>query len=140
MNLSKKLLFMALASCAALPAVAKDAQVGTGETNGYRLVWQDLFDDPELRPDRWNIEVNGSGGGNNELQFYTDLDRNVRLGDDGKGNHKDFQLNHPWQRLLVPTGIFRQPYDFPPAAVCLLLASAFLTRPTSHPHYANFWR
>ena len=87
MNLSKKLLFMALASCAALPAVAKDAQVGTGETNGYRLVWQDLFDDPELRPDRWNIEVNGSGGGNNELQFYTDLDRNVRLGDDGKGNH-----------------------------------------------------
>ena len=75
MNLSKKLLFMALASCAALPAVAKDAQVGTGETNGYRLVWQDLFDDSELRPDRWNIEVNGSGGGNNELQFYTDLDK-----------------------------------------------------------------
>ena len=31
--------------------------------------------------------MNGSGGGNNELQFYTDLDRNVRLGDDGKGNH-----------------------------------------------------
>ena len=87
MNLSKKLLFMALASCAALPAVAKDAQVGTGETDGYRLVWQDLFDDSELRPDRWNIEVNGSGGGNNELQFYTDLNRNVRLGDDGKGNH-----------------------------------------------------
>ena len=57
MNLSKKLLFMALASCAALPAVAKDAQVGTGETDGYRLVWQDLFDDSELRPDRWNIEV-----------------------------------------------------------------------------------
>ena len=87
MNLSKKLLFMALASCAALPAVAKDAQVGTGETDGYRLVWQDLFDDSELRSDRWNIEVNGSGGGNNELQFYTDRKSNVRLGDDGKGNH-----------------------------------------------------
>ena len=87
MNLSKKLLFMALASCAALPAVAKDAQVGTGEADGYRLVWQDLFDDSELRPDRWNIEVNGSGGGNNELQFYTDRKSNVRLGDDGKGNH-----------------------------------------------------
>ena len=37
MNLSKKLLFMALASCAALPAVAKDAQVGTGETNGIQV-------------------------------------------------------------------------------------------------------
>ena len=69
MNLSKKLLFMALASCAALPAVAKDAQVGTGETDGYRLVWQDLFDDSELRRTVGTL-VNGSGGGNNELQFY----------------------------------------------------------------------
>ena len=62
MNLSKKLLFMALASCSALPAVAKDAQVGTGETNGYRLVWQGLFDDSELRPDRWTHKFKKQGG------------------------------------------------------------------------------
>jgi beta-glucanase (GH16 family) len=43
---------------------------GTGETNGYRLVWQDLFDGGTLNPDNWNIEVNGNGGGNAELQFY----------------------------------------------------------------------
>lgn len=62
-------------------------QVGSGETEGYRLVWQDLFDAEELNPLRWDIEVNGNGGGNNELQYYTDRPENVRLGDDGKGNH-----------------------------------------------------
>ncbi len=86
MNLSRNLLFIATAACSALPAVAKDPQVGTGETNGYHLVWQDLFDSGELRPDRWNIEVNGSGGGNNELQYYTDREKNVHIGDDGNGN------------------------------------------------------
>lgn len=69
-----------------LAASAADPQVGTGETDGYRLVWQDLFDGTELDPQRWNIEVNGSGGGNNELQYYTDRESNVRIGDDGNGN------------------------------------------------------
>lgn len=61
-------------------------QIGTGETDGYHLVWQDLFDESELRAERWNIEVNGSGGGNAELQYYTDRPENVRVGDDGHGN------------------------------------------------------
>lgn len=66
---------------------AQAAQEGSGETDGYVLVWQDLFDADELNPLRWDIEVNGSGGGNNELQYYTDRADNVRLGDDGQGNH-----------------------------------------------------
>ncbi|MDE6310277.1 MAG: family 16 glycosylhydrolase [Muribaculaceae bacterium] len=57
---------------------------GSGETNGYKLVWQDLFDGTELNRSRWNIEVNGDGGGNDELQYYTD--RNVRVGKDDQGN------------------------------------------------------
>lgn len=73
--------FCALGMTAALP------QTGSGETGGYTLVWQDLFDDDELNLLRWNIEVNGSGGGNNELQYYTDRPENVSVGDDGKGNH-----------------------------------------------------
>lgn len=64
-----------------------EPQTGTGETDGYFLVWQDLFDADELNPFRWDIEVNGAGGGNNELQYYTDRPENVRLGDDGLGNH-----------------------------------------------------
>lgn len=67
-------------------AMAVSSQNGTGETDGYKLVWQDLFDANELNLQRWNIEVNGDGGGNNELQYYTDRAENVRLGDDGKGN------------------------------------------------------
>ena len=70
----------------ALPALAAEPQVGTGETDGYKLVWQDLFDGTSLNLDRWNIEINGDGGGNNELQYYTARPENVSVGDDGEGN------------------------------------------------------
>ena len=80
-------LFSILSLLASIPAVnAAEPQVGTGETDGYVLVWQDLFDSGELNPARWNIEVNGDGGGNAELQYYTDRPENVRVGDDGQGN------------------------------------------------------
>lgn len=71
-----------------LPQTADSAepQEGSGATDGYSLVWQELFDGQELNPLRWDIEVNGAGGGNNELQYYTDRAENVRLGDDGNGN------------------------------------------------------
>ena len=45
--------------------------------------------------------------------------------DDGKGNRKDFHLNHPWEGLFVPTGIWRTLEDFSSGAVCLVLASEF---------------
>jgi len=41
------------------------------EYPGYRLAWQDEFNGATLDEDAWNIEVNGNGGGNNELQYYT---------------------------------------------------------------------
>ena len=62
-------------------------QTGSGETDGYVLVWQDLFDGESLNPLRWDMEVNGDGGGNHELQYYTDRNENVRLGGDGRGNN-----------------------------------------------------
>lgn len=84
MRISKLLPILAL--IAPLSANAAVPQTGSGETDGYKLVWQDLFDAGELNPLRWNIEVNGSGGGNNELQYYTDKADNVHVGDDGQGN------------------------------------------------------
>lgn len=37
----------------------------------YTLVWnEDFTDGPALDKTAWNIEVNGDGGGNNELQYY----------------------------------------------------------------------
>ncbi len=38
---------------------------------GYTLVWSDEFDGSEIDDSKWSHEVNASGGGNNELQYYT---------------------------------------------------------------------
>ena len=35
----------------ALGANAAEPQTGSGEIDGYRLVWQDLFDSGELKPE-----------------------------------------------------------------------------------------
>lgn len=34
-------------------------------------VWEDNFNTATLDQSKWTLEVNGSGGGNNELQYYT---------------------------------------------------------------------
>ncbi len=47
----------------------------------YKLVWSDEFDGTELDRNTWNIEVNGNGGGNNESQYYTDRQKNLRVED-----------------------------------------------------------
>ena len=37
----------------------------------YKLMWEDNFDKPLLNEmQHWTIEVDGNGGGNNELQYY----------------------------------------------------------------------
>ena len=68
------------AALVALPSIVS-AQSAESTTQGFTLVWQDLFDGTELNRNRWNIEVNGAGGGNNELQYYTDRTENVRVED-----------------------------------------------------------
>lgn len=59
-------------------------QAGSGETDGYRLVWEDLFDDGSLDMTKWSIEVNGDGGGNNEMQYYRA--ENISVENDASGN------------------------------------------------------
>ena len=44
----------------------------------YTLVWNEDFTDGSLDLGVWNIEVNGDGGGNNELQYY--CEKGVSLG------------------------------------------------------------
>lgn len=46
----------------------------------YQLVWSDEFDGTELDETKWRYEINGSGGGNNELQYYTDQNATVSDG------------------------------------------------------------
>lgn len=48
---------------------------------GWSLVWHDEFDRATIDPQKWEFEVNAWGGGNNELQYYTDRSENARIED-----------------------------------------------------------
>lgn len=61
-------------------AVGLDAYA-VPKKDGYKLVWKDNFDGSALNRDYWNVEVNGSGCGNNELQYYVDNADNVAVRD-----------------------------------------------------------
>lgn len=63
------------------------AETGSEDVNdGYQLVWEDTFNGDALDPLLWNIEVNGGGGGNNELQYY--LEDNVSIESDSLTNRR----------------------------------------------------
>ena len=47
----------------------------------WKVVWEDAFDGTSLDWSKWEIEVNAFGGGNHELQLYTDRHENVRVED-----------------------------------------------------------
>lgn len=49
------------------------------QPSGWRLVWNDDFEGTRLDPTKWEPEVNGWGGGNEELQYYTDRPENIEL-------------------------------------------------------------
>jgi len=48
---------------------------------GYTLVWNDEFNEQNLDVTKWSYEVNGQGGGNNELQYYTARNENSYVKD-----------------------------------------------------------
>ena len=56
----RKIYILFLVSGLALSALAQE----------YSLVWNEDFTDGALDTQVWNIEANGDGGGNNELQYY----------------------------------------------------------------------
>ena len=47
------------------------------------LIWADEFDGTEVNTEKWTINVDDYGGGNNELQYYTDRPENIVV-EDGK--------------------------------------------------------
>jgi len=61
------------------------AQRPEADANGdeWKLVWHDEFEGQSLDYSKWGVEENAFGGGNNELQLYTDRKENVRV-EDGK--------------------------------------------------------
>ncbi len=59
------------------PNAACEQTPATPSEDGYTLVWNEDFTDATLDRNVWNIEVNGDGGGNNELQYY--CEKGVKL-------------------------------------------------------------
>jgi beta-glucanase (GH16 family) len=51
----------------------------TPTPTGWTLSWADEFNGTALDTGKWNIEVNGDGGGNGELQYYTARPENIRV-------------------------------------------------------------
>lgn len=45
--------------------------IASPDESSYQLVWEDNFDGNTLDKNKWDVEVNKDGGGNNELQYYT---------------------------------------------------------------------
>lgn len=52
-----------------------------GQDRPWKLVWSDEFDGKTLDYSKWEAEVNAFGGGNHELQMYTDRKENLRVED-----------------------------------------------------------
>ena len=48
---------------------------------GWVMVWRDEFSGSEIDSSKWGFEINGQGGGNNEMQYYTDRSENARIED-----------------------------------------------------------
>ncbi len=72
-----------LISCLVFCQKENTTEAGNGNNNdnipvpeGWTLVWNDEFDGSVIDPNKWEHEVNGKGGGNNELQYYTDREVN----------------------------------------------------------------
>ncbi|MCR5077168.1 MAG: family 16 glycosylhydrolase [Prevotella sp.] len=67
--MNRKHIIPSLLLAAAIPLNSL-AQATETVPEGYKLVWQDDFNGSALDEKAWNIEVNGDGGGNQEMQFY----------------------------------------------------------------------
>lgn len=82
--------FIFIVSASIIGCKNKDSVTNADSTNsngqiipppGYKLVWNDEFNSPSLDTSKWNYEINGNGGGNNELEYYTDSSSNCYIQD-----------------------------------------------------------
>jgi beta-glucanase (GH16 family) len=59
--------------------VSAEEKFETSPANKLKLVWSDEFDGDSLNYSRWGVQENAFGGGNAELQIFTDRAKNVRV-------------------------------------------------------------
>ncbi len=62
-----------------MPLIANAQDVVATTSTAKKLVWSDEFDGDLIDYSKWGVQENAFGGGNNELQIYTDRPKNVRV-------------------------------------------------------------
>ena len=85
---------LATVACAVMLASALQGCGGSAETKSnfddidvsqpvtdWVMVWNDEFDGTAINSNKWNYEINCTGGGNNEKQCYTDSNENAFVKD-----------------------------------------------------------
>ena len=83
-NFFKKIMAAVLTLAIAISGIAviqnkpSNVKAAVGD---WELVWSDDFEGTSLNRNNWNVEVNGSGGGNNEKQYYVDSENNLKVSD-----------------------------------------------------------
>jgi beta-glucanase (GH16 family) len=59
-----------------LPTIMTGTNPSHLQREKWKLIWHDEFDGTKIDITKWQWEVNAWGGGNNELQYYTDRPNN----------------------------------------------------------------
>ncbi|MFN3562124.1 MAG: family 16 glycosylhydrolase [Chloroherpetonaceae bacterium] len=78
-------MFLSTISCTSTSTEPKPQETAHPlDKEGWKFVWGDEFDGTQLDyANKWNVEIAGSGFGNNEAQYYTARQQNLRI-EDGK--------------------------------------------------------
>lgn len=81
------LVFSLSVSCQNKSASEPETKDNSLDLPGWKLLWNDEFDGTSIDSKKWNLEVNGNGGGNNELQYYTNrpINASIEKNDAGEG-------------------------------------------------------
>ncbi|RQV99547.1 MAG: glycoside hydrolase family 16 protein [Calditrichaeota bacterium] len=75
------LLISAFLFCSKKVSTQPEEEDSIPDLEGWTLVWNDEFNGNSIDAGKWEHEVNANGGGNNELQYYTDRQENSYIED-----------------------------------------------------------
>jgi beta-glucanase (GH16 family) len=85
------LISLSIAACPSIPVATTSSTNSPATTTsnsdttptttipGWKLVWSDEFSGTSLNLSKWAYEIDCAGGGNNQLQCYTNREKNVRV-------------------------------------------------------------
>lgn len=99
----------------AKPSDASQVDAATPQKAGYHVAFSDEFTGTALDLTKWNLIVDGSGGGNNEEEFYTPFPANHTVADGLLTIHakRGSFLGMPWTSAKLNTlGLFDFTYGY----------------------------